>query len=395
MLTDLHSDVDTVSTDSLQPYPDNPKEHPPEQIEKLAESIEEYGFTQPIVVNDDQEIIIGHGRLEAAKQLGMDEVPVIERGDLTEEEERALRLADNRLNEAPWDDELLAQEFERVDDDAFHGFNDDEVSEIVDEFNNITEDEFDTAEHVDDDTQVEHGEVWKLGDHYLMCGDATRKKDVNKLLDTDPSTDAVDMVFTDPPYNVQLDYNDYEDDKQDDEYLTIVQDFVNQIKRVTAPGAPVYIMCAEKYIPEITGIMKETLHFSEVLILFWLKETATLGNADYQYNYETVLYGWNPDGSHNFYGSNMELAARQVARDRGEDNTPHGAQRPVKLVADYITNSSQRGESVLDLFGGSGTTLIAAEQTDRQCFMMEMDLVYCDVIIERWEQHTDREAEQV
>jgi DNA modification methylase len=211
-----------------------------------------------------------------------------------------------------------------------------------------------------------------------MCGDSTLIGDVEKLM----GGERADLLFTDPPFNVELYYNSYEDNKTNDEYLDFCKAFMANADSVMRANSCAYIMSGDKYLLELGNLFKEMFRFSQ--ILFWVKDNPTLGNSDYQYNYEAILYGWKKGGTHKFYGGSVVPAANFVKRDTGEEKVEHPAQRPVKLVNDYIKNSSLQGELVLDLFGGSGTTMVSAHVCNRRCNMMEMDPHYVDVVRKRY-----------
>jgi site-specific DNA-methyltransferase (adenine-specific) len=199
-----------------------------------------------------------------------------------------------------------------------------------------------------------------------------------------------DLVFTDPPFNVELDYNSYDDNKSANDYLDFCRSFMTNVNDVMKQNTCVYIMSGDKYLLDLGILFREIFRFSQILL--WVKENPTLGNSDYQYNYESILYGWKKGGTHKFHGGAVEPAANYVKRDSGDNKVPHPAQRPLKLVNDYIKNSSLQGDLVLDVFGGSGTTMASAHTCNRKCYMMELDPHYVQVIINRMEKLTGQKA---
>jgi DNA modification methylase len=380
-----------ISIDQLKVDGQNPNRMTDRQHKSLADSIQRYGFIVPIITNKDLLIADGEQRWIVAKSLGMAQVSVI-RLPVEDVDRRLLRQVLNKLR---GEHELLAdaQEFERIitmgkEDDlkALLDLLDSQLERYLAEIHEPKPEDYDVPEIDKITTTIQRGDVYGLGKHRLMCGDATNKQDVCSLCNK-----KVDMVFTDPPYNVNLNYSEYDDKKLPNEYFAMVRTALKNIEQQMIPHASIYCMSGDKFFGETRDIFRQIFRFSQTLM--WLK-TATLGNADYQYNYEAILYGWKGD-KHYFYGSNYELAAQQYQQTSGSDKTPHPAQRPVNLVAKFIQNSSKQGEIVLDCFGGSGSTLIACEQIGRTCYMMEIDPRYCQVIINRWEAYTGQKAEKI
>ena len=377
--------------DKLIPYSKNAKKHDEAQISNVAESIKQFGFVQPVVVDKNGVIVIGHCRTLAAKKLGMKTVPCVMVDELTDEQVRALRIIDNKTNESPWDMEMLAEELPDIDLSGFDfdfGIDLPEESK-EDEDKEIVEDE---APEVDEDAEpiAKLGDIWQLGRHRLMCGDSTDKATVEMLMDGKKA----DMVFTDPPYGVSytgglqfkngtVEKNNREMIKNDDvdiyeDVFRILSEFSNGACYVWFAGtkAATLYNAAEKY-GEIHAL------------IIWVKNGGYGAlNANYKQKHEPCLY-WKPKNAKlNFCGATTETTVWEVNKDGV--NEYHPTQKPIALPAKAISNHDV--ETVLDLFGGSGSTLIACEQLDRICYMMELDPKYCDVIIKRWESFTGEKA---
>jgi len=381
--------MQTRLIETITPYPSNAKKHPEKQIKQIADSIKEFGFNQPIVVDKQGVIIVGHGRLEAAKILGLKEVPVIE-VDLTEQQAKAYRLADNKLNESDWDMNLVIDELKGLSDEMIDlsGFSKDLL---------IEGDEKDDIVPEDAPPVAKLGDLWALGQHKVLCGDATKLEDVERLMEGKKAN----MCFTDPPYNV--DYtggigkngkenregilNDKMSDEEFDQFLT---DSLTNLLTVT-DGACYICMSSSEMGSLQDAFKKANGHWSTFII--WAKNTFTMGRSDYQRQYEPILYGWR-EGVKKFWCG---------ARNQGDvwnfnkpsTNKLHPTMKPVELVVRALLNSSEINGIVLDTFLGSGSTLIAAEKTNRICYGMELDPKYVDVIIKRWEDYTGNKAQKV
>ncbi len=385
------------SVAELIPYAKNARTHSPEQVNQIARSIESFGFVNPVLVGDDKVIVAGHGRLMAAQQLGMDRVPVIVLGHLDEVQCRALVLADNKLAEnAGWDEDLLKLELQALDDLDFDldivGFSDEELDGLLlEEPEGNTED--DQVPEVQEQPVSKPGDVWVLGCHRLLCGSATEPADVEKLMDGQ----LADMVFTDPPYNV--DYANPEKDGKAKKDRRIKNDNLGNefygfllaamTNMLTVCKGAIYVCMSSSELDTLQSAFRGAGgKWSTFLI--WAKNTFTLGRADYQRQYEPILYGWKEGTDHFWCG----------ARDQGDvwffnkpvKNDLHPTMKPVELVERAVRNSSKSKDIVLDLFGGSGSTLIACEKTGRQARLTELDPKYVDVIVRRWEEYTGKEA---
>ncbi|MCK6417937.1 MAG: site-specific DNA-methyltransferase [Alphaproteobacteria bacterium] len=387
------------SPEEMTPYANNARTHSEEQIAQIMASIKEFGFVNPILIDERGVIIAGHGRLSAAKRLGMSEVPVIEIGHLSETQRKALIIADNRIAlNAGWDEELLKLELETLKLEDFDldllGFDEAELDDIL--FAETEEAESEEVPAVPEEPVSKRGDLWILGSHRLLCGDATILTDVEKLMDGQ----LADMVFTDPPYNVdygnttrnklragKLRGRDIMNDNLGDAFEKFLYDVCVNALTVTK-GAFYVCMSSSELHTLRTAFITAGGHWSTFII--WAKNHFTMGGADYQRQYEPMLYGWK-DGIDRYWCG---------ARDQGDvwfipkpaRNDLHPTMKPVALVERAVKNSSKTKDIVLDIFGGSGTTLIACEKLDRQCRMMELDPKYVDVIVQRWEQHTGKKA---
>lgn len=417
--------------DDLKPYEQNPRCND-NAVESVAASIREFGFKVPLVIDKDGIIVAGHTRHKAAKLLGLEKVPCIVANDLTPEQIKAFRLADNKVGElATWDTKLEFLELSELDkigfDMSMFGF---EPIQSTDR-GEIVED----AAPEPDTTKpavTKRGDIWQLGRHRLICGDSTNADTVQKLT----AGAAVDMILTDPPYNV--DYgakNDMlnradkgnrnaraiENDKMSDSnFYAFLLDVYNNLFAAAKDGAAIYICHADTESVNFINAFREAgFYLSERLV--WNKNFMVLGRCDYHWKHEPILYGWKPGAAHYFTDSRSETTVLEdkpnlnkmskpelralikelmeqgppstvIDMDKPIKNADHPTMKPVKLMAYLIRNSSRPGEIVLDVFGGSGSTLMAAEQTGRTCYTCELDERYCDVIIKRWEAFTGNKA---
>ena len=394
--------IEIWPTDKLVPYDKNPRTHSTEQVNQIAASIAEFGFLNPILVDTAAGIIAGHGRLQAAKQLSLAQVPVVVLDHLTEAQKRAYVIADNKLAlNAGWDEDLLRSEMAALAAENFDmpviGFSDDELAALLAEPN--------TAEGQTDEDAVPEapetpiskpGDLWRLGNHLLLCGDSTVLANVERVLDGA----LADMVFTDPPYNV--DYGNTAKDKLRGTNRTIMNDNLGDgferflydacVNMLTVCKGALYVCMSSSELHTLQKAFIEAGGKWSTFVI-WAKNTFTLGRADYQRQYEPILYGWKQGNDHYWCG----------ARDQGDvwfvnkpvRNELHPTMKPVELVERAVNNSSKSRDIVLDCFGGSGTTLIACEKLNRQCRMIELDPKYVDVIVKRWEEFTGKKAELV
>jgi DNA modification methylase len=384
----------------LQPYAKNAKVHGADQVAKLAASMAEFGWTVPCLVAEDGELIAGHGRVLAATQLGLTEAPVIVLGHLTEAQRRAYRIADNRLAESPWDETLLSAELQELLADDFDislvGFSDGELDRLLASDVGAEDAADDTGENVPEppeDPVSRPGDLWLLGPHRLLCGDATVMTDLDRLM----AGQKADLCFTDSPYNV--DYAGGVGAEKAGKGRRIMNDALGDgferflydaCVSIIAHTAGAIYMCMSS--SELHTLQKVFVaaggHWSTFII--WAKDRFTLGRSDYQRQFEPILYGWPEGEKHHWCGARDQGDVWFI--DRPSRNDLHPTMKPVGLVERAIRNSSPRGGLVLDPFGGSGTTLIAAEQTGRKAALLELDPCYVDVIVQRWQDETGREA---
>lgn len=395
----------------LTPYPGNAKKHDEKQIANVAESIRQYGFVQPIVVDRDDVIIIGHCRALAAKKLGMDEVPCVSMDDLTPEQVNALRLVDNKSNESDLDFDLLAEELSGLDLSAF-----DFDWGLRDELNHsVVEDDYDPVLPAEPKSKI--GDVYQLGNHRLMCGDSTSLTDVQRLV----GEAQIDLLLTDPPYNVMLGMDETpeeakkrnrrtdgktvaNDKMEDKEFRQFLTDAFSNAAMVMKPGAPFYIWHADSEGHNFRGACRDAmLRVRQCLI--WVKNSMVMGRMDYQWKHEPCLYGeseieedehepclygWTEGHKHYFFKNRRQTTVLNF--DKPVRSAEHPTMKPIKLFDYQMQCSSKPGENVLDLFAGSGTTIMAAEQNGRHAYCMEFDPQYADVIIDRWEKFTGEKA---
>ena len=377
--------IEMVKTVDLIPYVNNSRTHSDEQVTQIASSIKEFGFTNPILTDGEGGIIAGHGRLMAAKKLGLDEVPTIVLDGLTEAQKKAYVIADNQLaTNAGWDLGALKIEVERLTELDFDldllGFDDDFLAGLLEEEPEEGLTDEDDVPEVPETPVTVGGDVWILGNHRLMCGDSTSIDAVEKLMDGNKA----DMVFTDPPYGVE-----YQGIKNDDEAGLpdlLDQAFANYFS-VSKSGASIYVFHADRTGHIFREAFNKYFHFSSMII--WTKNSLTLSQTDYQSQHEPCLYGWMNNGSHSWYSDRKQTSIWRFDKERFEGHT---TPKPVELVCYAINNSSKGGDTILDLFGGSGSTMIASEKIGRSSRLMELDPKYCDVIIKRWQDFTGKEA---
>ncbi len=385
----------------LIPYINNSRTHSEEQVNQIIASINEFGFTNPLLIDEKDNIIAGHGRLLASKKLKMEEVPCIVLSGLTEAQKKAYIIADNKMAlNAGWDEKLLKIELENLKELDFDleltGFDVDELDDIfqVEEEKEVIEDDFDIEPP--EEPKAKLGDIYQLGNHRLMCGDSTKVEDVEKLMNGNKA----DMVFTDPPYlmgftgNVHADgsksfnakYGAIKNDKMSrEDGDKFILDIFNNIKKFNK-GA--YYVCFYRLGLDYIFRALDTLQNQYKALIIWNKGNHTLSNSDYMSKYEPIVYGWFND--HLFYGDRSNFDIWDIQRT--QKNDLHPTMKPVALVDKAIRNSSKKEDIVLDLFMGSGTTLIACEQNDRIAYGMELDPKYVDVIIKRWEEFTGKKA---
>ena len=387
------------------PYVRNARKIPQKAIDKVAGSIQEFGWRQPIVVDKDEVIIVGHTRLKGAQKLGLKEVPVHIAENLNDAQVKAYRLADNRTGEETgWDEELLSLEIKELTDYDIDidltGFNDNEVNKLLNQYaeseqGKIGDDE--VPENIE--TRSKQGDIWILGNHRLLCGDATKKDDFEKLMDGQKA----DMLFTDPPYNVNYGTfkgnaaNNYRfkertiqnDNMSEDEFYSFLCNFVTNAKDYVKSGSPFYICYGERNaIQFLTAFKDAGLYHSSNII--WKKNALVLGRADYHYIHEPIFYGWIDGQTHIYFGDRKQTSVWEC--NRPTKSKLHPTMKPIELIEKALMNSSKNEDIVLETFGGSGSTIIACQKNNRRCFTIELDPKYCDVIIQRWEDFTGEKA---
>lgn len=392
--------------DKLIPYARNSRTHNDEQVAQIVASIKEFGFTNPILIGADDVIIAGHGRLLAAQRMGLKEVPIVRLPHLTETQRRALVIADNKIAlNAGWDEEMLALEMKELGDMDFDldllGFSLDELKELEafgepEPSGNADEDE---VPEVPEEAVTKSGDMWILGEHRLLCGDTTMVDDLKKLM----ADDTADMIFTDPPYNVNygatmkdslryhagtLGGRKIMNDNLGDGFAQFLTDSLSNLMMFNK-GAAYVCMSSSELHTLYSAFVSAGGKWSTFII--WAKNTFTLGRADYQRQYEPILYGWSADKKHYWCGDRDQSDVWEY--NKPVRNDLHPTMKPVELVERAINNSSKVGDIVLDGFGGSGSTLIAAEKTRRKARLMELDPKFCDVIVRRWEEYTGKKAE--
>lgn len=376
----------------LTPYENNPRLNDG-AVDAVAKSIEEFGFKVPIVIDKDGVIVAGHTRLKAAKQLAIDEVPCIIADDLSDEELKAFRLADNKVSElAGWDWDKLQDELERLQE------MDIDMGEFGFEFNlqkeetEVIEDDFDCE--LEEETNIKQGDIFQLGRHRLMCGDSTSLEDVQKLA----GGVQVDLLVTDPPYNVNYEGGTKDklkienDNLEDTQFREFLKNAFCAADSVMKHGASFYIWHADSEGYNFRGACKD-IGWSVRQCLIWNKNSLVMGRQDYQWKHEPCLYGWKEGASHLWMSDRKQTTV--INMDRPIRSELHPTMKPVALFDYLIKNNTKSGDIVLDIFGGSGTTIMACEQNGRRGFLMELDPKYCDVIVKRWEKFTGEKAVKI
>jgi DNA modification methylase len=380
----------------LIPYVKNSRTHSDEQVAQIAASIKEFGWTNPILVDGSNGIIAGHGRLMAARKLGHKEVPTIELADLTETQKKAYIIADNRLAlNAGWDNEMLTIELNELLADGFAlellGFDPKELDALLEPevVEGLTDE--DAVPDVPDEPTTKLGDIYKLGNHRLMCGDSTSIDAVDKLMDGQKA----DMVFTDPPYGVDYDGGHATDKRrtklENDDKTLMYAGALPIAYMASKDGAALYLWFADRFAKDVLIALDEC-NFQVRTWIIWNKNLAQFGaiGAQYKTKHEPCIYAFKKGKAPFWNGPNNEVTVWDVKRH--SKNQFHPTQKPVELPVRAMENSSKGGDTVLDLFGGSGSTLIACEKINRHARLMELDPKYCDVIVKRWEDFTGKKA---
>lgn len=385
-------EMQLVPLEKLVPYINNARTHSPEQIKKLRSSLREFGFINPVIIDRDYGVIAGHGRILAAKEENMKDVPCVFADHLNEAQKKAYIIADNRMAmDAGWDEELLRIEIESLQAESFDigltGFDEKEIADLFSDCKEaeIEEDDFDLTKALEKAAFVERGDIWKVGRHTLMCGDATSKEDVDLLM----GEKKANLILTDPPYGVSFKSSNgltiQNDSIKDEEFYTFLLQAFSCMASHLEQGGSGYIFHADT----------EGLHFRKAFIdagfhlagvCIWVKNALVLGRSDYQWQHEPVLYGFLKNGKHSWYSDRKQTTVWNF--DKPKRNENHPTSKPLDLLSYPIRNSSQENAIVLDTFGGSGSTLMACEKTNRICYTMELDEKYASVILRRYVEDT-------
>ena len=389
------TEMTLVEINKLIPYINNARTHSVEQINKLRSSLREFGFINPVIIDKDYGIIAGHGRVIAAKEEGIEKVPCVLVDYLTETQKKAYILADNRMAlDAGWDEELLKLEIEALQGEAFDigltGFDEKDLADLfkMDE-GDVKDDDYDLTAALEKAAFVEKGDVWVVGRHRLVCGDATNEEDVAKLM----GGKKANLILTDPPYGVSFKSSSgltIQNDsmKNDEFYNFLLAAFKNMVAHLE-PGGGAYVFHADtEGLNFRKAFIDAGLHLAGCCI--WVKNSLVLGRSDYQWQHEPVLYGFLQNGKHKWFSDRKQTTIWNF--DKPKRNANHPTSKPLDLLAYPLKNSTQANAIVLDTFGGSGSTLMACEGSNRICYTMELDEKYASVILRRYVEDTGDNA---
>ena len=391
------TNMELVELDKLVPYVNNARTHSPEQINKLRASLREFGFINPVIIDKDYGIIAGHGRVIAAREEGIEKIPCVFADHLTEAQKKAYILADNRMAlDAGWDEELLRVEIEALQAEAFDvsltGFDEKEITDLFkDTQEEVKDDDYDLTAALEKAAFVKKGDLWVVGRHRLLCGDATNAEDVDKLC----NGKRVNLILTDPPYGVSFKSasgltirNDSM--KNEEFYSFLLAAFKNMVSHLE-PGGSAYVFHADtEGLNFRRAFIDAGLHLAGCCI--WVKNSLVLGRSDYQWQHEPVLYGFLKNGRHQWYSDRKQTTIWNF--DKPKRNENHPTSKPLDLLGYPLKNSTQENAIVLDTFGGSGSTLMACELSNRICYTTELDEKYASVILRRYVEDT-QDAENV
>lgn len=391
------TDMQLVSIDKLIPYVNNARTHSKEQINKLRSSLREFGFINPVIIGRDYGIIAGHGRVMAAREEGINEVPCVFVDHLTEAQKKAYIIADNRMAlDAGWDEEILRVEIEALQAEAFDisltGFGEDEISDLFgSDKTDVEDDDYDLTAALEKAAFVEKGDVWVVGRHRLVCGDATNEDDVATLMDGKRAN----LIVTDPPYGVSFKSTSgltiKNDSMKDEEFYNFLhKSFANMVAHTESGGAAYVFHADTEGLTFRKAFIDAGFHLAGVCI--WAKNSLVLGRSDYQWQHEPVLYGFLKNGKHRWYSDRKQTTIWNFNKPKRNEN--HPTSKPLDLLSYPIRNSSQENAIIIDTFGGSGSTLMACEATNRICYTMELDEKYASVILRRYVEDTG-DAENV
>ena len=379
------TEMQLVPIAKLVPYVNNARTHSPEQIKKLRSSLREFGFINPVIIDREYGVIAGHGRILAAKEEGIREVPCVFADHLTEAQKKAYIIADNRMAmDAGWDEELLRVEIEALQgmdfDPLLTGFDEKELAALFDDGAEAKDDEFDVDEELEKPVFSKTGDVWTLGRHRLVCGDSTKAETYEVLMQGKKAN----LVVTDPPYNVNYEGTAGKiknDNMAAEKFYQFLLDAFTNMEKVMAEDASIYVFHADTEGLNFRRAFTDAGFYLSGCCI-WKKPSLVLGRSPYQWQHEPVLYGWKKNGKHQWYSDRKQTTIWEFEKPR--KNADHPTMKPIPLLAYPITNSSMSNTLILDPFGGSGSTLIACEQTDRSCCTIELDEKYCDVIVKRY-----------
>lgn len=388
--------IEKISIDKLIPYANNARTHSDEQVAQIAASIREFGFNNPVLIAEDDTIIAGHGRVMAARKLNLSEVPCLRLSHLTETQRKAYILADNKLAlNAGWENNLLSLELTELADSGFDitltGFTQEEMDALkpIEVTEGLTDE--DAVPEVPEEPVTRLGDVWLLGKHRLMCGDSTSIESLESLC----NGQLVDMWLTDPPYNVAYEGKTKDalkiknDSMGDEQFRQFLRDSYTAADAVMKPGAVFYIWHADLEGYNFRGAAKDA-NWTVRQCLIWKKQTMVMGRQDYHWKHEPCLYGWKDGAGHLWAADRKQTTILEF--DRPSRSGEHPTMKPVALFEYQMLNNTKGGDIVLDSFGGSGTTMIAAEKNGRVSRLMELDPKYCDVIVKRWQDFTGKKA---
>ena len=379
------TEMQLVDINKLIPYVNNARTHNAQQINKLRSSLREFGFINPVIIDRDFNVIAGHGRIMAAKEEGINEVPCVFVDYLTEAQKKAYILADNRMAmDAGWDEELLKVEVEALQAEDFDlsltGFDESELAGFFDTADDAKDDDFDVDAELEKPPVTKSGDLWLLGNHRLLCGDSTKEESCTLLMNGKKAN----LVVTDPPYNVNYQGTAGKiknDNLENDKFYQFLFDAFTCMEKAMADDASIYVFHADTEGLNFRKAFADAgFYLSGTCI--WKKQSLVLGRSPYQWQHEPCLFGWKKNGKHQWYSDRKQTTIWEF--DKPKKNGDHPTMKPVPLIAYPIKNSSMSNCIVLDPFGGSGSTLIACEQTNRICHTIELDEKYCDVIVKRY-----------
>lgn len=374
-----------ANVSDLIPYIRNARTHSESQVAQIAASIKEFGFLSPILIAEDNTILAGHGRLAAARKLGLTKVPCVKESHLTETQRRAYIIADNKLSlNAGWDEDILAIELSELQGADFDldllGFDESELASIFEDDKEVEDDDFDVEEELNKPCFSKSGDIWTLGRHRLICGDSTKEETYKSLMEDKKAN----LVVTDPPYNVNYEGSAGKiknDNMNTDKFYNFLLDAFSNMENVMADDASIYVFHADTEGLNFRKAFNDAGFYLSGCCI-WKKPSLVLGRSPYQWQHEPCLYGWKKKGKHQWYSGRKETTIWEF--EKPKKNAEHPTMKPIALLAYPITNSSMSNTLILDPFGGSGSTLIACEQTDRSCYTIELDEKFCDVIVKRY-----------